>query len=149
MFRELEDFLFATIGEEANGMQLSVVSALARLGVDPWAEAIRLACMPRLGAARRLAPMIARLPGSAWAPPDSERIAARLVELLPPPAGPTVPSASTVPVVRSQPNVLWTIGLVCVITMAVVFAIRAESSFTRSSTAEPAIGQGETRSDRR
>jgi hypothetical protein len=31
-------FLFAPICEEANGMQLSVLSALARMDVDPWEE---------------------------------------------------------------------------------------------------------------
>jgi hypothetical protein len=36
------DFLFAPIGEQANGMQLSVLSALARMNVDPWEEAARL-----------------------------------------------------------------------------------------------------------
>ena len=35
------DFLFATVCEEANGMQLSVLSALARLNLDPWEEAAR------------------------------------------------------------------------------------------------------------
>ena len=41
------DFLFATICEEANGMRLSILSALARMNVDPWEEAARLASMPK------------------------------------------------------------------------------------------------------
>jgi hypothetical protein len=40
-------FLFAPICEEANGMRLSVLSALARMDVDPWEEATRLAAMPK------------------------------------------------------------------------------------------------------
>ena len=40
---EFDDFLFASIGEERNGMLLSVVSALARLNVDPWQGAANLA----------------------------------------------------------------------------------------------------------
>ena len=40
-------FLYAPICEEANGMQLSVLSALARMDVDPWEEATRLAAMPK------------------------------------------------------------------------------------------------------
>jgi hypothetical protein len=36
---EFGAFLFASIGEESNGMALSVISALARLGIDPWQEA--------------------------------------------------------------------------------------------------------------
>ena len=45
-----DDFLFAPIGEERNGMLLSVVSALARLNVDPWQEAANLAQLPRTSA---------------------------------------------------------------------------------------------------
>jgi len=33
---EFDDFLFAPIGDEKNGMLLSVISALARLDLDPW-----------------------------------------------------------------------------------------------------------------
>ena len=41
-----DDFLFASIGEEASGMPLSVASVLARLGIDPWFEAGHLARLP-------------------------------------------------------------------------------------------------------
>ena len=44
---EFDDFLFAPVGEEQNGMMLSVVSALARSDVDPWQEAAKLARLPR------------------------------------------------------------------------------------------------------
>ncbi|MGO9740546.1 MAG: hypothetical protein ACLPN5_03340 [Roseiarcus sp.] len=33
--REFDDFLFAPIGEDRNGTTLSVLSALARMEVDP------------------------------------------------------------------------------------------------------------------
>ena len=45
---DLNDFLFAAIGEEQNGVTLSVVSALTQLGVGPWEEAARLTPCPRL-----------------------------------------------------------------------------------------------------
>ena len=48
------DFLFATVCKDRNDMPLSVVSALARLDLDPWTEAAELARMPADGAARRL-----------------------------------------------------------------------------------------------
>jgi hypothetical protein len=35
------------VGVEANGMTLSVLSTLARRGMDPWQEAERLAKLPR------------------------------------------------------------------------------------------------------
>jgi hypothetical protein len=56
--REFDDFLFAPIGEEPNGMSLSVVSALARSNVDPWQEAAKLARLPAKTATQRLASLI-------------------------------------------------------------------------------------------
>ncbi len=37
----LNAFLLADIGEEINGSRLTILSALARLGKDPWDEAAR------------------------------------------------------------------------------------------------------------
>ena len=59
---EFDDFLFAPIGEDRNDMPLSVLSALARLDIDPWHEAAELARLPRETATQRLASLIAALP---------------------------------------------------------------------------------------
>lgn len=80
---EFNGFLYATIGTENNDMPLSVISALTRLGLDPWQEAARLAALPRAAASRALAATLARLQGGAWMTADAESIAARLVDLLP------------------------------------------------------------------
>jgi hypothetical protein len=80
---KFNDFLFAAIGEERNEMRLSVLSALTRLGADPWQEAARLDQLPKELAAQSLASMIGDLPTGRWAPSDSGPIAARLIELLP------------------------------------------------------------------
>jgi hypothetical protein len=48
---EFDEFLEASIGEDRNGTTLSVLSALARLEVDPWQEATNLARMTREAAA--------------------------------------------------------------------------------------------------
>jgi hypothetical protein len=80
---EFNDFLFAPIGAEKNEMLLSVLSALARLGIDPWQEAARLTQLPRELATQRLTSMVEGLPDGRWAPSDSRIIAARLVQLLP------------------------------------------------------------------
>jgi hypothetical protein len=80
---DLNPFLFAEIGTEANGMALSVLSAFARGGSDPWSEANRLAILPRADAMESLASMIANMPRSLWKLPDARTIAARLVGLLP------------------------------------------------------------------
>lgn len=80
---EFDAFLFEPIGEEANGMLLSVLSALARLDVDPWQEASKLACLPAEIATQRLASLIAALPHGVAAHSESQKIAAHLMTLLP------------------------------------------------------------------
>jgi hypothetical protein len=80
---DLNDFLFASVGEEHNGVTLSVVSALTRLGLDPWEQAARLTPLPRARAAEALAPLIARLPIRRTQTLDDLAISRRLVELLP------------------------------------------------------------------
>jgi hypothetical protein len=80
---DLNDFLFASVGEEQNGVTLSVVSALTRLGVDPWEEAARLTPLPKARAAEALATLIARLPIRRMLSSDDLVISQRLVELLP------------------------------------------------------------------
>jgi len=83
---EFDDFLCASIGEEENGMALSVMSAFARRNVDPWEEAGRLSRLPRDVATRELCAMIAELPpGANRASPRS--IAERLMAPLPFSAG--------------------------------------------------------------
>ena len=80
---EFNTFLFAPIGEEGNGMMLSVASALARLEIDPWEEAARLADLPKEVATTALDHLIERLPRGLWRPSDIPAIAASLIELLP------------------------------------------------------------------
>jgi len=82
---DLNDFLFASVGDQQNGMPLNVVSALTLLDVDPWEEGARLAALPKALAAEALAPMIARLPISQRLQSDNLAISRRLVELLPGP----------------------------------------------------------------
>lgn len=80
---EFNDFLFAPIGEDRNGMLVSVLSGLARSDVDPWQEAARLAKLPGEAATRELAALISALPDGAAPTSDPRTIAARLVALLP------------------------------------------------------------------
>lgn len=79
---EFNAFLFAVIGTEENGSQLSVLSALTRLDLDPWVEGAKLSRLPKEAAARALAALIARVPGIDRTA-DSAEAAARLVEMLP------------------------------------------------------------------
>jgi hypothetical protein len=78
-----DHFLFAPICEEANGTPLSVLSALARMDIDPWEEAARLAAMPKAIVGRTLVSTLDSVPGRRWNPSETEVIAARLVQLLP------------------------------------------------------------------
>jgi hypothetical protein len=79
----LNDFLLSTVGIEANGMALSVISVFARLGCDPWREAGRLASLQKPAAIDSLARTIASMPASMWPQPDATTIAARLIAALP------------------------------------------------------------------
>jgi len=116
---DLNQFLFADIGTEANGMTLSVLSVFARRGADPWTEAGRLAILPKKDAADSLANMIVTMPRSLWTPPDAFAIAVRLIGLLParPSAG-----AGIRQVTRQWPTSQ--IALVCAcVALVVAFAI--------------------------
>jgi hypothetical protein len=83
MLPEFDAFLFASVGEEVDGVPLSVLSALARLGLDPRDEAVRLANLTREAAADQLARMIARLYDQRWSASEAWKIATALVERLP------------------------------------------------------------------
>jgi hypothetical protein len=80
---EFNEFLFAFVGEEKSGIQLTVLSALARLGFDPWAEAARLSGLSKEAATSALSIAIAKLPEGDWKASESQSIALRLVNCLP------------------------------------------------------------------
>src|SRR5882724_770298 len=83
MNAEFDEFLFAPVGEQSNGMPLSVMSALTRLDFDPWEKAAQLSGLTAKDAIQTLASLIARLPAGPWDLADASTIAARLVALLP------------------------------------------------------------------
>jgi hypothetical protein len=64
-------------------MKLSVLSALARGDIDPWEEAGRLAAMPRANATSELISRLDLTSAKYLNPSDAEKIAMRLVRLLP------------------------------------------------------------------
>ena len=80
---EFNDFLFALVGEEKNGMHLTVLSALVRLGFDPWREAARLSELTEEAATSALAAAISALPDGDWTESNSRSLAVRLVDRLP------------------------------------------------------------------
>jgi hypothetical protein len=76
---EFNAFLFASLGEDKSGVELTVLSALTRLGFDPWQEAARLSELPKETAA------FALLPEGSWKLAQMSALAARLVDCLPRP----------------------------------------------------------------
>jgi hypothetical protein len=87
------EFLFASVGTEPNGMALSVLSLFARLGDDPWKEAGKLVGLPEGEAIESLAQAISGMPRSVWTLLDATAIATRLVALLPTRLGDSQPSS--------------------------------------------------------
>lgn len=79
----LEAFLYPDVGTESNGSALTVLSMLARLGRDPWAEAARWATLSEAGAIEDVAQSIAQMPLVRSMPVETRATAARLVHLLP------------------------------------------------------------------
>src|SRR5271155_1628211 len=80
---QFDDFLHAPIGHEKNGMLLTVLSALARLDLDPWGEAANLAQLPTEAATERMRSLVAALSEEPATASESEAVAARLIALLP------------------------------------------------------------------
>ena len=112
---DLDNFLFAAVGEEIDGIPLSMISALTRLGLDPWDEAGRLSSLGRQEAIAQLAQMIVRLPGTIWSALEARRIAGGLIDLLPrrdtASAAPDVRPAGSKKTAADQAK-LWLIGLI-------------------------------------
>jgi len=80
---EFRPFLHTQLWEENNGMRLSILSALARLDLDPWDEAAALAQLPRETASRRLSERLQGLPGAPASPIAYAPVYHRALDLLP------------------------------------------------------------------
>jgi hypothetical protein len=80
---EFDGFLFATIGVDQRGGQLSVISALARLDLDPWAEAARLARLPVEAAVQKLSSWLSCYAAQMSDTGDQQKDARQLIDLLP------------------------------------------------------------------
>ena len=90
---DFDAFLFAPIGEDTNGMPLTLLSVLARLGIDPWEEAADLAHLALEPALQRLSSRLEAMPaGRPATAADTVNIATRLIALL---HRPPAPKAST------------------------------------------------------
>ena len=96
---DLDGFLFAAVGDEINGVPLTTVSALTRLGLDPWEEAGRLSSLNKDEAVEQFARLIVELPDIRRPLPEARELAVGLVALLPKHS----PTRMAEPQVRQRP----------------------------------------------
>jgi hypothetical protein len=80
--RQFDNFLFAQVTEGSEA-PLSVLSMLARLDIDPWDEAAKLARLPRTAAAKRLSDFITATLGASSPYLNAAKVSERLTDLLP------------------------------------------------------------------
>ncbi len=80
---EYDPFLQAEIGEDRTGAAVTVLSALARLELEPWTEARELASMGRDAAQVRLKAHLAAINDIPSLGLTSGSVATKLVSLLP------------------------------------------------------------------
>jgi hypothetical protein len=112
---EFHEFLYAPIGQDNDGMMLSVLSALARQDVDPWEEAARLARLPKETAVKQLIALLDAPPRQPLASPDAARIATRLIALLPRHTRLNLAAYKSLPVIASMKNPAVVPGLLFIV----------------------------------
>ncbi|PWE28412.1 hypothetical protein DDZ14_18900 [Maritimibacter sp. 55A14] len=80
---EFERFLYAPVGEDRQGYVVTVLSTLARLGLDPWNETAELAMLGRDAARLRLGKLLSRVRDVPALASDHGKVARELSLLLP------------------------------------------------------------------
>ena len=123
-------------------MTLSVVSALARLEIDPWQEAARLSALSKEKAVAALMPIIACFAGGQWADADTPNIAVRLASLLPQHVG-TSPSGLAAATGSRRPPYL----AICLV-LYVVGSIAASLFMAAQHPALPGVSAAPTETPR-
>ncbi len=78
-----DGFLSAGVGEDRRGAEVTFLSMLARLGVDPWIEASELAVMSEVPASKRLDALIAQFKDVPALFSDRGNVTLELLALLP------------------------------------------------------------------
>lgn len=129
---EFERFLYASVGEDRNGSVVTVLSTLARLGLDPWKETSELVTLGREAAQARLGTRLAGFRDVPTLVSNHGRVAQDLSQLLP--DGPTSVAskraAATVADGHSK-----TIGVIWAI-LAIIFVLFQVLTFGGSGSGE-------------
>jgi hypothetical protein len=141
----LNAFLFADVGTEQNGSPLTILSTLARLGKDPWAQAADWAKMPNAAKVDGLTRSIAQMPLCPHDLAEARITAGRLVMLLPGLAATTVQTANRAGLEFKLPEWLplaLFVVLLGVVAMAPVF-VAASNTPAPVAVPAPSIQQGQ------
>jgi hypothetical protein len=133
--KTFDPFLFAAIGEERNGMLLSVLSALARLDIDPWREAASLSRLQPPAATARLTSLLSSSTSSLIKAPAPATIL-RLVGLLPRAAADEVWASGAAVVAKSKLS--WPVAVCFLIVIVLTYA----EQFAERREPNPPIGVG-------
>ena len=134
---DFDRFLFEPIGQDRNGMPLSVASALARMDLDAWQEAATLVALPAETAVKKLTALLDTIPDQSLMELNRPALVTRLIALLPSPARSNSPSppiaasagAFALPRV-SKKAILFTLG----------FLVLLISQFAMSLPDSPTLG---------
>ncbi|MEA2777954.1 MAG: hypothetical protein QOF90_3360 [Acetobacteraceae bacterium] len=117
----LNAFLFAEVGQELNGSPLTILSVLARLGKDPWAEAAKWVGMPKSATIDRLTQSISQMPLCPEALTDARATASRLILLLP--SQTSAPRENERPAAAGKASVpRWVLVAICLAAIGLGFA---------------------------
>jgi hypothetical protein len=140
----LNAFLFAEVGTELNGSPLTLLSTLARLGKDPWAQAAEWAGMPAAAAVPYLTRSIIQMPLCPHALAEAGDTSARLVKLLPRQTGTTKRTANGTVTAFRMPDWLPRAAVGIVVALAIAAATFAAAPPTPATRApvEQTLGLG-------
>jgi hypothetical protein len=142
---EFDDFLYAPIMEESNGMLLTVLSVLARMNLHPWHEAARLSHLPSESATGALMKLLVALPQGLPEGLDANALARQLIALLPRRGEAPVPMAyppnvgGFVPDRRAVPTLLWVYLVLTVIFLGAKWLIEPSQDIPNPGVESSAI----------
>jgi hypothetical protein len=141
---EFDAFLFAPLGEDRNGLPLSVISLLARMNLDPWQEAGDLATLPAEAAARRLAVSLDTLTDPILRQANSRTVVLSLLALLPHRTAAALQVPGAVIAAVAPADFRARIGAVIVIMSAIALLGSQIIAAHRSAPIQPGIDHGST-----
>lgn len=125
---EFERFLYASVGDDRSGCVVTMLSMLARLGLDPWSEAAELAALGRVAAGARLALLLSRFRDVPALGRDQGSFARELVLLLPdsllrrsPPGAPLRPAGAAAGGRTMPVGTVWTIAAIAIVLALIMF----------------------------